>query len=465
MVKAVDGGGGRGIRLVRGEEEFDDAFRRACAESPGGRVFVEKAAGVGARHVEVQVVGDGRGVRALGTRDCSVQRRFQKVVEYAPASGEGAVVGEALRMAGAMGFVGVGTWEFLVDGERAWFLEINPRLQVEHTVTEEVYGVDLVRLQLQIAQGQAITGDLGHPRGFAVQLRITAEDVDRAFALSIGRVRRFVAPTGQGIRVDTHLRAGEPTVVGTEFDSLLCKLVVRAETWEAVVAKAARALEDTVIEGVKTNMPLLKAIVAAAAFQNRDISITWLESTLEQLLLPTVEKALFRPIVEDAPVLGGGSGGPPLLRKGDAWSLHLSLPASTEVRKHHVTISKLLQNDFPNSVAAEITHVYPGGSGTFRAVLSKTTIAAVGNHRRGDVARAEHVVVPFGGSVVEVNVRVGERVRVGDVVCVVRQMKTELEVRAAREGVVRWAWEAELEEVVEGGELVCELELGVEAKL
>ncbi|KAI5854129.1 carboxylase:pyruvate/acetyl-coa/propionyl-CoA [Tricharina praecox] len=482
VVKAVDGGGGRGIRFVNAAGEFVDAFRRACGESPAGKVFVERAAAAGARHVEVQVVGDLHGnVQPVGTRECSVQRRFQKVVEFAPSLVHAEVLrdlaNDSVRMAQTMNYSSLATFEWLVDPTTtppaAYFLEINPRLQVEHTVTEAVHGVDLVKLQLQIAQGHPLTSTLlPPPRGHAIQLRITAEDPSKNFSLSLGRISRFVLPTGNGVRVDTHLRSGTPVIIGPDFDSLLCKIIVHGETWESTVSKARRALEDSVIDGVATNIPLLRGILASDDFRAADVGIRWLETNIHNLLLPPRQSSsLFAP-PSTSPHFPTTSAavGAPMLRKDDAWAVHLSPNTAPEhIQKHHVTISRLLQNDFPNSLAAEVTYTTAASVSTYKLLLNKTVLgAAVGSHRKGEAARQDHVTVPFGGEVVEVNVQHGDDVHTGEVLCVVRQMKTELEVRAGVAGRVIWVWEVKVGAIVEGGELVCELDIGIgqaEAKL
>ncbi|CCX04365.1 putative pyruvate carboxylase [Pyronema domesticum] len=459
VIKAVDGGGGRGIRRVSEEGELADAFKRCVNESPSGRIFVEKAASVGARHVEVQIVGDSHGgLVALGTRECSVQRRFQKVVEFCALGDErleGRLCAYALKMAQRLGYQSLGTFEFLVDGQEIWFLEVNPRLQVEHTITEEVFDIDLIQLQLSIAAGGGVPSGL-QKNGCSIQLRITAEDPSQSFALSLGKISTWVPPHGRGVRVETHLRPG--TSVSAELDSLLAKIIITASTWKGAVAKANRALEDTLISGVKTNLPLLLAVVSHLDFITRNISNTWLESHLPELLGAS-QTQLFAPPQQDpgavAPVVSLGA---PLLRKGNAWTLSLSSDSGT-VEKHSITISRLLQNDFPTLLAAEVVHrTETGGEKSYKALLKASTAdASLAQRRKGDPGKVEHIIVPFAGEVVELGVKVGERVKKGQVVVVVRQMKTELEVRAHRDGVVRWGWDVKEGDRVEGGELVAEV--------
>ncbi|MGW2342984.1 carboxyl transferase domain-containing protein [Streptomyces sp. NPDC001661] len=281
MVKAVGGGGGRGMRVVRDAAELDEAWERCASEAQQafgrGELYVERL-WEGARHIEVQVVGDGAGASHLWERDCSAQRRHQKLVEIAPAPGLDARVRDrlldaALRLARAARYAGVGTVEFLVRGDEFVFMEANPRLQVEHTVTEEVTGVDLVVAQLRIAAGESLA-DLGlageppAPRGFAVQLRVNAEvtDPDGAVRPSAGRLARLDVPTGPGVRVDTAARTG--TELGTRYDSLLAKVVAHAPAGDfaAACARARRALDEFTVEGVRTGIPFLAGLLDHPGF-------------------------------------------------------------------------------------------------------------------------------------------------------------------------------------------------------
>src|SRR5437899_3738185 len=262
VVKAVAGGGGRGMRVVRRPAELDEAWARCRSEAQAafgsGDLYVE-ALLPRARHVEVQVVGDGSGaVSHLGERDCSLQRRHQKLVEVAPAPGvaddvRARLAAAAVRMAAEMRYASVGTLEFLVDVDRPGafaFIEANPRLQVEHTVTEELAGVDLVAAQLRLAAGCSLAAlglrqeDLARPRGFAMQVRVNLETLaaDGSVRPSTGVLAAFEVPTGRGVRVDTAGYAGyRPS---PSFDSLLAKVIARstADDFAAVVAKAYRAL-------------------------------------------------------------------------------------------------------------------------------------------------------------------------------------------------------------------------------
>jgi acetyl/propionyl-CoA carboxylase alpha subunit/acetyl-CoA carboxylase carboxyltransferase component len=282
MVKAVGGGGGRGLRAVHDEAELAEAWQR-CASEAGtafGRaeVCAERLL-TAARHIEVQVIGDGTGaVSHLWERDCSVQRRHQKLIEIAPAPGLDAglrdrLIDAALRLARETRYRGLGTFEFLIPADGSgvgefWFLEANPRLQVEHTVTEEVTGTDLVAAQLRIAAGETLdalglAGPPPPPRGTAVQLRLYAERLgpDGETRPSAGTLDRFDLPAGPGVRVDTACRPGDR--VGVRYDPLLAKIVVRGAGPSAAVERARRALAELRVDGVRTGAALLEAVLSA----------------------------------------------------------------------------------------------------------------------------------------------------------------------------------------------------------
>ncbi|MFZ3555610.1 carboxyl transferase domain-containing protein [Streptomyces sp. BH055] len=301
MVKAVGGGGGRGMRVVRDAAELDEAWERCTSEAQQafgrGELYVERL-WEGARHIEVQVVGDGDTASHLWERDCSAQRRHQKLVEIAPAPGldagvRGRLVDAALRLARAARYAGVGTVEFLLKGEEFVFMEANPRLQVEHTVTEEVTGVDLVATQLRIAAGESLA-DLGlageppAPRGFAVQLRVNAEvtGVDGAVRPSAGRLARLDVPTGPGVRVDTAARTG--TEIGTRYDSLLAKVVAHAPAGDfaAACARARRALDEFTVEGVRTGVPFLARLLDHPGFTAGGFDTGFVQRHLAELAPP-----------------------------------------------------------------------------------------------------------------------------------------------------------------------------------
>ncbi|MGW5253777.1 carboxyl transferase domain-containing protein [Streptomyces sp. NPDC004012] len=282
MIKAVGGGGGRGMRVVHTAGELDEAWERCRSEARTGfgrdTLYVERLL-EGARHIEVQIVGDTSGaVTHLWERDCSAQRRHQKLIEIAPAPElpdpvREKILAAALRLARATGYTGLGTFEFLVRDEEFHFIEANPRLQVEHTVTEEVTGVDLVTVQLRLSAGESLAalglaGPPPPPRGFAVQARVNAEvtSADGTVRPSAGRLTRFEVPTGPGVRVDTALRTSAD--VGVRYDSLLAKVVAHVPQggWEAACARARRALGEFAVEGVRTSIPLLRAVLERPDF-------------------------------------------------------------------------------------------------------------------------------------------------------------------------------------------------------
>ncbi|MER7908622.1 biotin carboxylase N-terminal domain-containing protein [Streptomyces sp. NPDC096068] len=275
LVKAAAGGGGRGMRVVREltslEQELESASAEAASAFGDGEVFVEPYVEDG-RHVEVQLLCDAHGtVWALGTRDCSLQRRHQKVIEEAPAPGlpaalEASLLDTAVRAAKAVGYVGAGTVEFLVADGRAHFLEMNTRLQVEHPVTEEVYGVDLVALQLAVAEGGKLPPETPAPRGHAIEARLYAEDPARGWAPQTGALRLFDVP--EGVRLDTGYASGD--AIGVHYDPMIAKLTVHAATRDGAVRKLARALERARIHGPVTNRDLLVASLRHPEYATAD---------------------------------------------------------------------------------------------------------------------------------------------------------------------------------------------------
>ncbi|GAA4549771.1 carboxyl transferase domain-containing protein [Pseudonocardia xishanensis] len=273
MLKALAGGGGRGMREVTDPAELPEAYARCRSEAEhafgSGELYVEKLVGA-ARHIEVQIVGDGTRVRQLGERDCSVQRRHQKLIEIAPAPFLDPAVRDrlhesAVRIGEHVGYESLGTVEFLVDGADVWFLELNPRLQVEHTVTEEVTGVDLVETQIRLAQGAGL--DVRpEPRGFAIQARVNTEvpAADGAPRPRAGLLTAFDPPAGPHVRVDTYGYAGLRT--SPRFDSLLAKVITRGATFAEAARRADAALAEFRIEGLATTIPFLRAVLTHPDF-------------------------------------------------------------------------------------------------------------------------------------------------------------------------------------------------------
>ncbi|WP_443062559.1 acetyl-CoA carboxylase biotin carboxylase subunit [Streptomyces sp. NBC_00390] len=289
IIKAAAGGGGRGMTVVRQQSDLLPAYRqtRATAQAVFGdnRVYLERFCD-SARHIEVQVLADGQGsVLHLGERDCSVQRRHQKLIEESPGPGlhkelTAAMARAAVRGARAVGYTGAGTFEFLVHDEGFSFMEMNCRIQVEHPVTEAVFGVDLVREQIRVAAGQALgyaQEDLV-PRGAAVECRVNAEDPARNFAPCPGTLEEFVPPGGPFVRVDTHGYAGWR--VPSQYDSLLAKVITWAPEREAALDRMDRALAEFRISGpgVHTTIPLLRDVIADPAFRNGKHDTSFLDA-------------------------------------------------------------------------------------------------------------------------------------------------------------------------------------------
>jgi len=292
LLKASAGGGGKGMRLVQGPDELDSAYGMAAMEAEAafgdGSLYLEKAVSP-ARHVEIQVLADGQGgVLTLGERECSIQRRHQKLIEESPspaldAETREAMEGAAERACHAIGYRNAGTFEFLLGPDRSfYFIELNARLQVEHPVTEMVTGHDLVREQLRVAAGERLerTGRTER-RGHAIEIRLNAEDPRNDFARAPGRVTRFRPPLGPGVRVDTHLEEGY--VVPPHYDSLLGKLVVWDETRPQAIERALRALGELVLEGVPTTRELAIDILRSEEFGSGRYSTGYLAEAAGRL--------------------------------------------------------------------------------------------------------------------------------------------------------------------------------------
>ncbi|SHK54731.1 acetyl-CoA carboxylase biotin carboxylase subunit [Rhodothermus profundi] len=287
MIKAAAGGGGRGMRVVLREEDFERQFNaaRTEAEAAFGRpdVYLEKFI-VQPRHIEIQVLGDGKGnVIHLGERECSIQRRHQKLLEEAPSP----IVDEELRRrmgeaavrgAQAVNYEGAGTIEFLVDADRNfYFMEMNTRIQVEHPVTEEVTGFDLIEQQLRIAMGEPLPPqEAVRIEGHAIECRINAEDPFRNFSPSPGKITVFHPPGGPGVRLDTHVYAGY--MIPPHYDSMIAKLIVRAPSRQLAIRRMQRALDEFIIEGVRTTIPFHRQLLEHPDFQEGRFDTRFLES-------------------------------------------------------------------------------------------------------------------------------------------------------------------------------------------
>ncbi len=331
LVKAAAGGGGRGMRRVTREEDLAAALvsgsREALSAFGDGSVYLEREI-LPARHIEVQLLADAHGrVVALGERDCSLQRRHQKLVEEAPAPGLNEeqrryLHGLAVRLGEAAELRNAATCEFLHDpAGNFWFLEVNTRLQVEHGVTELVAGIDIVREQFRIAGGAPLSPEViaageraARPASHAIEVRIAAEDPARAFAPTPGRVGRWVMPSGPGVRVDTHIEAGDR--VPSDYDNLIAKLMVHAPDRDAAIDRLRRALDETEIGGVQTTLPFHRAVARSDAFRDGSLSTGWVAEHWngEAARVDAVRKALLAAGLaaiadEDRPQGIGGAGG------------------------------------------------------------------------------------------------------------------------------------------------------------
>ena len=296
LLKAAAGGGGRGMRLVSSPSELGDAYSRASAEAEAafsdGALYVEKAI-TPARHVEIQVVCDGLGgILTCGERECSIQRRHQKLIEESPSPALDPELREAMESAAEracahIGYRNAGTFEFLVGQDGSFsFIELNARLQVEHPVTELVTQLDLVRLQVAVAAGEALPVTGRAPRsGHAIEIRINAEDPALGFRPSPGVVERFRAPLGPGVRVDTFVEDG--TVISPHYDSLIAKVVVQDATRGACVERALRVLRELEVTGVPTTRDVAIDILGSVEFRSGDYSTSFLEEAALPALAAT----------------------------------------------------------------------------------------------------------------------------------------------------------------------------------
>jgi acetyl-CoA/propionyl-CoA carboxylase biotin carboxyl carrier protein len=424
-IKAAFGGGGRGLKVARTREEipelFDSAVREAVAAFGRGECFVERYLDR-PRHVETQVLADGHGeVVVVGTRDCSLQRRHQKVVEEAPApflSEEqlAQLYSSSKALMRAAGYVGAGTCEFLVgqDGTVS-FLEVNTRLQVEHPVTEETSGVDLVRAQFAIADGQRLRGADPVPRGHAIEFRINAEDPGRGFLPAPGQITAWQLPTGPGVRVDAGYVVGD--AVPGAFDSLLAKLVVTGATRAQAIERSRRALAEFEVGGMPTIIPFHRAVVADPAYTTEPFSVhtRWIETEFDNQIPPYAGPAA--PPAEPAEreritVEVGGR------------RLEVSLPADLAMPAR-------------GGAAARRTPPKHGHGGGSVAAVSGDTLTA-----------------PMQGTIVRVAVEDGQQVAAGDLVVVLEAMKMEQPLTAHKDGTVS-GLAAEVGQSVQSGAAIC----------
>jgi acetyl-CoA carboxylase biotin carboxylase subunit len=286
IIKATAGGGGRGMRIVRNVDELENAFLTASHEAEvsfgNPSVYIEKYFEE-PRHIEIQVMGDRFGtVIHFGERDCSIQRRHQKLVEESPSPAITTELREAMGSAAVKGvksvkYLGAGTIEFLLDkNKNFYFMEMNTRIQVEHPVTEEVYGVDLLKMQIQVAAGERLRKQKPKPQWHALECRINAEDPSAGFRPSPGKITSLHFPAGFGVRVDSHIY--EDYVIPPYYDSLIAKIIVRGKTREEAITKMYGALDECVIEGVKTTIPFQKKLMMDEKFRSGDFDTKFIES-------------------------------------------------------------------------------------------------------------------------------------------------------------------------------------------
>ena len=413
-VKAAFGGGGRGMRVVEGPAEAAAALESAQREAITGfgrpECYVERYLSR-PRHVEIQVLLDTHGNAAwLGERDCSIQRRHQKLIEEAPAPGitedlRDSMGRAALDVARACGYVNAGTVEFLVEDGRFWFLEMNTRLQVEHPVTEMVTGLDLVELQLRIADGEPLPFDRERilHQGHAIEVRVNAEDpAGGRFLPTPGTITRLRLPGGFGVRVDAGYREGD-TLSGS-YDSLVAKVVSWGSDREAARRRMIRALEETEVEGLATTIPAELAILRHPDFVGGSHFTTWVENDLDLSGIASPAVAAAQTADEDDP---GRS--------------RRDVEVEVNGRRFEVRLW----------LAGDAAHPAPGPSGAGPGRARRPRAATTADPSGGDT-----ITAPMQGTVVSVAVAVGDTVEPGQAVCVLEAMKMENNVSSDRAGTV-----------------------------
>jgi acetyl-CoA/propionyl-CoA carboxylase biotin carboxyl carrier protein len=427
-IKAAFGGGGRGMKVAREKREirelYESAVREAVAAFGRGECFVERYLAT-PRHVEAQVLADTHGnVIVVGTRDCSLQRRFQKLVEEAPApfltDEQRATIHESAKaICKEAGYHGAGTVEFLVgqDGLIS-FLEVNTRLQVEHPVSEETSGLDLVREQFRIAEGEVLNLlEDPEPRGHSIEFRINGEDAGRNFLPAPGTVSALSLPTGPGVRVDAGVEAG--SVIGGQFDSLLAKLIVTGSDRAQALERSRRALAEFRVEGMATVLPFHRLVVEDPAFaENFTVHTRWIETEWDNTVEPFT----------------GGDG------------------ADTEEAPRQTVVVEVggrrLEVSLPGDLAIG------GGSGP--AAAAKAPPRKRGGGKGGAAVSGDAVTAPMQGTIIKVAVSDGDPVSAGDLVVVLEAMKMENPVTAHKSGTIT-GLSAEQGSPVSQGTIICEI--------
>jgi acetyl-CoA carboxylase biotin carboxylase subunit len=402
LIKASAGGGGKGMRRVVDPTAIDEAIqqarREALAAFGDGTLYVEHVV-ERPRHVEVQVFADAHGqVVHVFERDCSTQRRHQKVIEESPSPAVTAelrarITAAAVAAARAAAYRNAGTIEFLVDGDAFYFLEMNTRLQVEHPVTEEVAGVDLVRAQLLIADGQPLpwTQDQLRQRGHAIEARIYAEDPSQGFLPQAGRLLRYREPRRPGVRVDAGVAEGSD--VSIYYDPMIAKVIAGAETRDLAIARLAAGLREFVVEGILTNIEFLISVLESDAFRAGQVDTAWLDR----------EGVDIRPKTKD---------------------------------KRHTLGAVQALDDLPTVAAADARRSYDPWNGASAGASTRGPARSPAPRRRGASAAGGALTAPMPATIVRIHVKPGDAVHKGDTIMVLEAMKMELPLRAPGDAVV-----------------------------
>jgi 3-methylcrotonyl-CoA carboxylase alpha subunit len=462
LIKAVAGGGGRGMRRVDKAKDFDEALASAIREAEAafgnGAVLIEKYV-LNPRHIEVQVFGDSHGnVVHLFERDCSVQRRHQKVIEEAPAPG----MTEALRQrltdaavaaARAVNYQNAGTVEFVVDGSERlhdatdfFFLEMNTRLQVEHPVTEMVTGEDLVEWQIAVAQGESLPQKQADIRcsGHAIELRIAAEDPENGFLPSHGMIEAFELPVGTVARIDTGI-GGPGDSVSPHYDSMIAKLIVHGSSRGEALDRVSEALNGLVIAGPKTNIPFLRATLESAAFQVGSVD-TGFVTTLDEAaytLAEHHEDAMVGMAVQEVLRHGNPVQGAEQITDGgfasaNGFSMIASPPVPRTVEVDGVARTVELATPVHALQGASLARQpgRRGGAALWRGFQRRSSAPQFAAEGQGDAASDGILRAPMHGKVTALNVLPGAKVEAGQTLAVVEAMKMENPLKAPRDGVV-----------------------------
>lgn len=425
LIKAVAGGGGKGMRKVEEAKDFKEMLsscqREAASSFGNDHVLIEKFIS-SPRHIEVQVFGDSHGnVIHLFERDCSLQRRHQKVIEEAPAPGmtddvREAMTSAAVRAAKAVDYVGAGTVEFIVDGSGAlktdgfWFMEMNTRLQVEHPVTEEITGLDLVAWQIRVARGEALPEQSEIKMcGHAIEGRLYAEDPETDFTPSVGRLHLFNLP--DDLRIDTGFERGD--LVSRHYDPMIAKLIASGEDRDAAIRTLSNGCAETATLPVKTNAAFLQACLDEPDFRSGDISTSFIAT--HDLTAPVDDRD------ELASLLGPRSGRGPF-GQIDGW--RLNKPART---LHHTYVDGEVMELPVREGEAVKHHTHVG---------NRAYTLGVPADRLEDALGSDSIIAPMPGKVISVSVSVGESVSEGQTLIVLEAMKMEMAMKAPRDGVV-----------------------------